>query len=51
MAGKKLTKRGYRMIAKPESFMIEGGEGPLATGELDRARMWGKELTEILAAG
>lgn len=50
VAGKKLTKRGYRMIAKPESFMIDGGEGPLATGELDRARMWGKELTEILAA-
>jgi menaquinone-dependent protoporphyrinogen IX oxidase len=48
VAGKKLKKRGYRMIANPESFMIDGGEGPLATGELDRARMWGKELTELM---
>lgn len=51
VAGKKLTKRGYRLITKPESFMIEGGEGPLAPGEIDRARMWGKELAEILAIG
>ena len=51
VAGKKLTKRGYRLIAEPESFMIEGGEGPLVAGEIDRARMWGKELTEILAIG
>ena len=51
VAGKKLTKRGYRLITEPESFMIEGGEGPLAAGEIDRARMWGKELTEILAIG
>ena len=49
VAGKKLTKRGYRMITEAESFMIEGGEGPLAAGEIDRARMWGKELSEILA--
>ena len=50
-AGKKLTTRRYRMIAKPESLTLEGGEGPPATRELDRARMWGKELTEILASG
>jgi hypothetical protein len=51
VAAKKLTKQGYRMIAKPQSFMIDGGEGPLAVGELDRARMWGKELGETLATG
>ena len=49
VAAKKLKKQGYRIITEPQSFMIDGGEGPLATGELDRARMWGKELTEILA--
>jgi hypothetical protein len=49
VAAKKLKKQGYRMVTEPQSFMIDGGEGPLAAGELDRARMWGKELTEILA--
>jgi flavodoxin len=49
VAGKKLTKQGYRMITEPESFMIEGGEGPLKPGEVDRARMWGKQLAELVA--
>lgn len=51
VAAKKLTKQGYRVIADPESFMIEGGDGPLKPGELDRARMWGKELAELVLGG
>ena len=35
---------GYELLTKPESFLVEDAEGPLAAGELDRARDWGSEL-------
>lgn len=41
---KKLRRRGYRMVAPPESFFVEGTEGPLKEGELDRARAWGTSI-------
>ena len=45
---KRLRRRGYEVIADPESFMVEDSEGPLAEGELDRARAWGASLSEAL---
>jgi flavodoxin len=40
---KRLRRRGYEVLAT-ESFLVEDSEGPLADGELDRARQWGAEL-------
>jgi Flavodoxin len=41
---KRLRRRGYELIADPESFLVEDSEGPLAEGELDGARAWGQSL-------
>ncbi|KAA9108096.1 flavodoxin family protein [Microbacterium rhizomatis] len=35
--------------SKPESFLVEGYEGPVVSGELDRARLWGERLADELA--
>ncbi len=40
---KRLERRGYT-IAGTASFLVTDSEGPLAEGELDRARAWGTEL-------
>jgi len=45
---KRLRKAGYELIADPESFFVEDSEGPLADGELDRAKAWGAELAKKL---
>ncbi len=47
---KRLRRRGYELIADPESFFVEDSEGPLAEGELDRARAWGASLVELVSA-
>jgi len=43
-ASKLLRRRGGSEVAPPESFFVDATAGPLAAGELDRARRWGKEL-------
>ena len=35
-----LRDLGCRLLAPPESFFVEGSEGPLEPGEEDRARAW-----------
>jgi hypothetical protein len=39
-----LAHRGFRLIARPEGFLVEDTSGPLVPGELDRARSWGRRL-------
>jgi flavodoxin I len=39
-----LEKMGGRVIATPVGFIVSGREGPLAEGELERARAWGKTI-------
>jgi hypothetical protein len=46
---KRLRKVGYEVVADPESFVVEDSEGPLAEGELERAKAWGAELAKKLA--
>ena len=46
---RRLRGRGLEVIAT-ESFLVEGSEGPLVEGELDRARAWGAELARSAAA-
>lgn len=38
--GKRLRRMGCKLLAEPESFFVEGSEGPLEAGEEDRARAW-----------
>ena len=45
---KKLSRLGYRPIAKGEKFVVRDKYGPLKEGELDRARAWGRELRASL---
>lgn len=43
-AARRLRRRGYRLVAAPESFYVTGTTGPLAEGEIERARAWGDQL-------
>jgi hypothetical protein len=43
-AMKRLVGLGFRAVAKPETFGVHGYTGPLADGELERARRWGADL-------
>jgi hypothetical protein len=49
-AAKKLRGLGARLVVDPESFYVNGYEGPLLPGELDRARSWGAELARSVSA-
>lgn len=46
---RQLGRRGYRLIAPPESFFVLHTEGPLKEGEEERARRWGAELARRTA--
>jgi hypothetical protein len=41
---RRLRSRGYGLAAEPESFFVEGTQGPLEDGELERASEWGRGL-------
>jgi hypothetical protein len=49
-AMKRLVALGYRPIAEPETFGVHGYTGPVADGELERARRWGAELRRLVPA-
>jgi flavodoxin len=42
---RRLRRHGYRLL-ETESFLVDKSEGPLAEGELERARAWGETLAE-----
>jgi flavodoxin len=46
---KRLRKQGARLVAEPESFWVESGEGPMEAGELDRAGAWAREIATTAA--
>ena len=41
--GRALTKRGARLVARPQSFLVDN-KNHLLPHELDRARDWGREV-------
>ncbi|PKQ25851.1 MAG: flavodoxin [Actinobacteria bacterium HGW-Actinobacteria-4] len=43
-AAKHLAKTAHASVLEHQTFWVGGMTGPLADGELDRARDWGKEL-------
>lgn len=47
-ASRLARKRGFTVRA-PESFLVQGYQGPLVEGEVDRAREWGRQLGQLLA--
>jgi hypothetical protein len=48
-AAKRLKKHHGSSIAKPETFWVTGMTGPLIDGEIERARIWGKELSALVS--
>jgi Flavodoxin len=46
-ASKLLRRRGVQTLTPSHSFVVTGKSGPLAPGELDRARAWGVELGRL----
>lgn len=47
---KELEAAGYKELVKHERFIVSGSYGPVAEGELDRARGWGAGLTLAMNA-
>jgi hypothetical protein len=43
-----LERAGYRPLGKGKRFIVTGTYGPLRDGELERARLWGAELTKAM---
>lgn len=43
-AARALRQHGLHEVARPESFTVLAVTGPLAPGETDRARAWGREV-------
>lgn len=50
-AMKKLVALGFRPAVKPETFGVHGYSGPVADGELERARQWGRTVAGALPLG
>ena len=48
-AEKRLRRLGFRVLARSQSFFVEGTTGPLVHGERERARRWGEELAVLVA--
>ena len=43
-----LEKAGAHVVAPPTGFIVEGREGPLAAGEVDRAAAWAGSIASVL---
>ncbi|MCL4384588.1 flavodoxin family protein [Patescibacteria group bacterium] len=41
---KKLRAAGAEIVAAPGNFFVKGTEGPLAEGEIDKAKVWTKSF-------
>jgi flavodoxin len=43
---KQLSRAGGELAAEPEGFYVQGSEGPLREGELERARAWAQQVAD-----
>jgi flavodoxin I len=43
--GKALVKKGGSQVVKPEGFFVDGSEGPITAGELERAAEWAGKIS------
>lgn len=39
-----LVQKGGEKVIEPEGFIVQGTEGPLKEGEIERATAWGQEI-------
>jgi flavodoxin len=47
---RRLHGKGFELMADRESFFVDDSEGPLAEGELERARSWGAKLADMVGS-
>jgi flavodoxin len=47
--GRQLHARGAQVVLEPEGFVVEASEGPLKSGEEQRAAEWAKKLLASLS--
>jgi hypothetical protein len=47
---KRLRRLGGRPVVEPTSFGVGGTQGPLDSGELERAGLWGAEIGRVALA-
>jgi flavodoxin len=40
----KMVEKGAKLISQPEGFIVHDKKGPLEAGELERARLWSRNL-------
>jgi flavorubredoxin len=45
---KGLVRAGYTRLVKAQRFIVEGKEGPLRAGELEKAKAWGAQLAQAM---
>ena len=45
--GKQLIKKGGAEVVPPAGFIVEGTEGPLKEGELERAAAWAQQILTV----
>jgi len=45
---KRLARLGYPPVARAQKFVVRDKYGPLRSGELERARAWGRELAAAM---
>ena len=46
---KRLKNKGGQLILPPEGFFVEGMEGPMLPGELERAGVWARKILAAIA--
>lgn len=46
-----LREKGYDVLAPSGDFLVEGAEGPIKAGEIERAEAWVKQVAGNVAAG
>lgn len=46
---RRLRDRGWREVVRPRSFLVTGTEGPLADGELEEAKAWGRLIGAVVS--
>jgi hypothetical protein len=44
-----LEEKGGSLAVPPEGFIVDGKEGPLKKGELERSGLWAKEIVKSLS--
>lgn len=47
---RQLRKLGGKRLVAPETFVVEGREGPLEEGEVERAQQWAESIVDRAAA-